>query len=217
MNLPATRFSCKISICSKIFPAIFISVRKNPGIQLSTGIFLDLSDFKPEKIRPENFQSKNFYNFQLSRQKFSGKKNFAARKSTGFRTPWPALQKAIYDGDVSKLPNLQPFFQLSRQLFFLFSIFDRKIFLHFKFRAEKNPAQKLSRQKRSVRTNFRAGNFWPGKISIRTSGTRSAGSDPAIRKVSVVRPKAKSNSSNFRGDLFKIIWREIPAQAVSCT
>jgi len=41
---------------------------------LSSGIFLDFSTFKPEKTWPENFQSKIFSGFQISRQKFSGKK-----------------------------------------------------------------------------------------------------------------------------------------------
>jgi len=62
---------------------------------------LDFLDFKPEKVRPKNFQSKLFYDFQLSQQKFSGKKNFAARKSAGFRILWPAFRRTVYDGEAS--------------------------------------------------------------------------------------------------------------------
>jgi len=69
--------------------------------KLSSGIFLDFLDFKPEKVRPKKFQSKIFYDFQLSRQNFSGKRNFAARKSTGFRIPWPAFRRTVYEGESS--------------------------------------------------------------------------------------------------------------------
>jgi len=53
----------------------------------SPGTFLDFLNFKPEKNRPEKFQSKFFCDFQRSRQKFSGPGNFTAKKSPGFRTP----------------------------------------------------------------------------------------------------------------------------------
>ena len=69
--------------------------------KLSFGIVLDFLDFKPEKVRPEKFQSKLFCDFQLSQQKFSGKKNFAAKESSGFRILWPAFRRTDYDGEVS--------------------------------------------------------------------------------------------------------------------
>jgi hypothetical protein len=40
--------------------------------KLSSGIFLDFSDFEPEKIRPEKFHANFFCDFQLSTGKFSG-------------------------------------------------------------------------------------------------------------------------------------------------
>jgi len=69
--------------------------------KLLPGIFLEISYFEPEKNRPEKFRVNFFCNSQLSRQKFSGPGNFAARKSTGFRIPWPRFRRTVYDGDVS--------------------------------------------------------------------------------------------------------------------
>jgi hypothetical protein len=80
----------------------------------------------------------------------------------------------IYDGSHQILRIVSAFSQLSRRIFLDFSTFNRKIFWFFKFRAEKNTTKNISRQKRSGRTNVQAENFWPEKLSDRTSGTRSA-------------------------------------------
>jgi len=48
---------------------------------------LELSDFKPKKIRPEKFQSNFFFFFQISTGKFFGFSTFAAKKSPGFFDP----------------------------------------------------------------------------------------------------------------------------------
>jgi hypothetical protein len=62
---------------------------------------LDFSNFKPEKDRPEKFQSKKIFIFQFSRQKFSGFLNFTAKKSTRFLIPVPGPYRRIYDGESS--------------------------------------------------------------------------------------------------------------------
>jgi hypothetical protein len=97
-----------------------------------------------------------------------------------------------------------------------FLTFNRKIFWFFKFRAGKNPAKKISRQKRSGRTNFRAENFWPEKISDRTTGQRSAGIFPEVRYPSVVRPAVMRAFSNFRRDLLKNFGRESSQERKNC-
>ena len=95
---------------------------------------------------------------------FSGFSNFAAKKSPGFPVPVPGPGCMIHDGDVSQLLNLHFFFQLSRQLFFLFSTFNPKFFRFSNFRAEKNPVQKISQCKRSGRATFRLKMF--GRIAF---------------------------------------------------
>ena len=137
---------------------------------------MDFSDFEPEKIWPGNFHSKNFCDFQLSHPKFSGKKNFAAKKSTRFLILVPGLYRRIYDGSQRTLQIVFAFSQLSRQLFLDFSTFDRKNFGFWKFQTKKNTAKKNFMAKRSGRTNIHAKIFWPKKISDRTGMTRSAGS-----------------------------------------
>jgi hypothetical protein len=62
---------------------------------------LDFSDFEPGKIWPKKFHANFFYDFQLSTGKFSGKKNFAAKKSPGFSIPVPDPYHRIYAGEVS--------------------------------------------------------------------------------------------------------------------
>jgi hypothetical protein len=132
---------------SKIFRQNRFWSKKSGPLELSAGTFLDFSGFEPENIRPGKFQSKNFCDFQLSQQKFSGQGNFTAKKSKGFRSPKPRHYCEIYDEGLKILQIVSAFFQLSCQLFLDFSNFNRKIFWFFKFRAEKNPAKKISRQK----------------------------------------------------------------------
>ena len=147
----------------QVFPAKFqIAPNFFRQFWFSSGTFLELSDFKPKKIRPEKFQSKIFYDFQLSTGKFSGFSNFAAKKSPDFPVPVPGPCCRIHDGDASQLPYLHLFFQLSRQFFFLFQLSIQN-FLQFS----------TFEPKKIGRTNFHAKNFCPEKISDRTSGTRS--------------------------------------------
>jgi len=62
---------------------------------------LFFSIFKPEKTWPKKFHANFFCDFQLSRQKFSGKKTFTAKKSMGFPVPVPGPYWMVYVGDVS--------------------------------------------------------------------------------------------------------------------
>jgi len=104
-SMPCGLASTWNQIAPKFFRHFLFSSKKILPYELSHGIFLDFSDFKPEIIRPEKFQSKNFCDFQLSTGKFSGKKNFAAKKSPGFPIPVPGQYRRIYDGGASQLPN----------------------------------------------------------------------------------------------------------------
>jgi len=56
-------FSGTIPFVPKNFRHFGFFSKKIWPYKLSSGIFLDFPDFKPEKIRPENFQSKNFSGF----------------------------------------------------------------------------------------------------------------------------------------------------------
>jgi hypothetical protein len=71
-----------------LFPKFFRQNRFYSGkfraYKHSSGIVLDFSNFEPKKTWPKKFQSENFCDFQLSRQKFSGTENFTAKKSTQF-------------------------------------------------------------------------------------------------------------------------------------
>jgi hypothetical protein len=152
-------FSLEIHFHPKIFRQNRFYFGKFRACELSSGTFLDFSNFKPEKTWPEKFQSNFFYDFQLSRQNFSGPEKFTAKKSTQFLILVPGPYYRIYDGEVSPLLNSHPFFQLSRRIFLEFSTFNRKIFWMLKFRAEKNPAKKirsfqLSNQKILPQKNF---------------------------------------------------------------
>ena len=57
-----------------------------------------------------------------------------------------------------------------------FSNFRANFFFFFQLSSRKKSGKQYFAAKRSGRTNFRTQNFWPKKISGRTSGTRSVGS-----------------------------------------
>ena len=126
----------------------------------------------------------------------------------GFRIPWPAFQRWIYDGDVSQLTNLHLFFQLSRRIFLPFSNFNRNFFWFFKFRAEKKSARKISRLKNPAGSIFNPKIF--GRKKFQTVRAKRDRPDQfwAACTTLVVKPATKGTFSNFRGDLFEIFWRE---------
>jgi hypothetical protein len=66
----------------------------------------------------------------------------------------------------------------------------------------------LSWQKRSGCTNFQAGNFWPEKISNRTSRRRTVGIFREGRCPSVVRLAGARDFFEFRADLPEFFRRE---------
>jgi hypothetical protein len=94
-DYPVRTFSRPTLIRPKNFPAILISVRKNPGVRTFVWNFFGSFRFQTGKKPTGKF----------SAQKFSGQKNFAAKKSTGFRIPCPAYPATIYNGEVSWLGN----------------------------------------------------------------------------------------------------------------
>jgi hypothetical protein len=69
-------------------------------------------------------------------------------------------------------------------------------------------AKKTFAAKKSGRTNVRTEKTWPGKISDRTSGMRSAGKIFGQRARSVGRMPKKRAFSGFRSDQLEIFWRE---------
>jgi hypothetical protein len=159
---------------------------------------LNFSIFEPRKTRPKKFQSENFCDFQLSRQKFSGPKYFTAKKRLGFRFSWPGSRTRIYDGSklilqiVSVFPNFRAgyflIFQISTENFFGFSNFEPK----------KNPVVPTFGPEIFGRKNFR---------TVRVGHDRPD-QYPKVCGISVVRPATKGDIPGFRGDLFEIFGRE---------
>jgi hypothetical protein len=88
---------------------------------------LDFSIFKPKKIRPEKFRTNFFYDFQISRQKRSGRTNFQTKnfwlerisnRTSGKRSGRKILgQIARFIGSTSKKGVFPMFAEIVRDFF----------------------------------------------------------------------------------------------------
>ncbi|MFA5236509.1 MAG: hypothetical protein WC362_01475 [Methanoregula sp.] len=115
--------------------------------KLSTGTFLDFPDFEPEKNLPEKFRANFFCDFQLSRQNFSGKKTFTAKKSPGFPVSPATTPTGIYDGGAATCTRHDRFFQLSTGKILDFKNFEPKKDRPENFRGKKIRPYRISNQK----------------------------------------------------------------------
>jgi len=145
MYPPATRFSCKISLYSKIFPAILIFIQKNPGVRTFIRNFFGSFRFQTGKNPAGKFSVQNF----------SGKKKFAAKKKYGFSDSLSCVPGNDLRRRSELVRELTSFFQLSRQLFLKILTFNPKFFAFFNFQAKKNPAKRISGRKFLAGKNFR--------------------------------------------------------------
>jgi len=93
---------------------------------------LDFSDFKPEKIRPEKFQSKFFCDFQLSTGKFFWFLKFRGQKKFGFSDPNAGSVSQDLRRKRKLVTELTPFFPTFAPDFFGIFNFQPEFFSVFK-------------------------------------------------------------------------------------
>jgi hypothetical protein len=179
----------RITVClfSKIFRQFWFS----------SGTFLELSDFEQKKSGRKTFAPKIFRIFNVR------PKNFPV-----FQISRPKKVRVLWHPGPDNRQRFTTVLPVSCQTDNLFSNFRANFFFFFQLSIQKFLQFSTFEPKKSGRTNFQTKNFWPEKISDRTGRTRSAGSDPAIRKVSVVKPATTGSFSSFRGDLLEIFWRK---------
>jgi hypothetical protein len=148
-------------LAPKIFPAIWIFVRKILAVQTFVRNFFGFFRFRTGKNLAEKISRQLFLRFSTFAPKIFRQKNFHGQKKYGFSDPGVGSVSQDLRRGIESVAELTPFFPTFAPTFFGFFNFQSKNFLDFQISSRKILAGKTFAAKKSGCTNFQTKNFWP--------------------------------------------------------
>ena len=191
-DYPVWTFSRPTPIRPKIFPAIFISVRKNTDVQTFVRNFFGFFRFQTGKSTAVKISVQHFLRFSTFAAKFFRQKKFRGQKKYGFPDSMACIPENGLRRRVELVVEPTPLFPTFVPTFFSF----------FNFRPENFPVFQISSRKKSGSQTFNPKIFAQKKFQIVQVGRDRPDPSWEICITFVVKLVTMGSYPSIRGEFF---------------